>query len=135
VARKVSTRVVLNRQALERSVLAVADGMADAGREAVDMADPPDATPYGAGLVDRGGMIAWVKGRKIDDHSLDGKAPRKPDVRPRSSDIFVVVGFGFPGRYQEFGTEHHAAQPFLTPVMQQIRGEIPGIVARRTRSL
>lgn len=133
---RTSTRVVLNRAALDRAVLAIADGFADAGQESVEMADPPDAPPFGVGLAETGGTLTYVNGKKIAGYGRDGKQPRKPRaVRVKRSDLITIVGFGFPGRFQEFGTVNHAAQPFLTPVMLAIKGEVEGIVRRHTRRL
>lgn len=133
MARRTSARVVLNRQTLDRTVLAVADGFAEAGQIAVDAADPPDAPPYGVGLSKTGGTVTYVNGRKVHGYGKDGRQPRKPRAVRTSSvrGIVAIVGFGFPGRFQEFGTVRHSAQPFLTPVMQAIDDDIPSIVRRQ----
>ena len=35
-------------------------------------------------------------------------------------------------KYQEFGTRHHAAHPFLRPALLESRGEIASIISRAT---
>lgn len=131
MARGPSARVVLNRQALDQAILAVADGFAEAAKLSIEIADPPDRTPYGVGLTKRGGYLAYVNGKKIAGGGRDGRQPKKPRAVNARDGIVVVAGFGFPGRFQELGTVHHGAQPFLTPVMLAIKPQIPAIVARQ----
>lgn len=120
MARK-NTRVVMNRQNANKVTLAIADGMLAVAREVIETARPPDRTPYGEGLVDRGGAIEWSDGKKVGDWSLDGTTVKKPRaVRVPRQGAYAVGGFGFPGRFQEFGTVNHGAQPFLTPAFNEV---------------
>lgn len=141
MARRTSTRVVMNRAAMSRVELALADGLGAVGREVLDDADPPDATPYGEGLVTNGGLLVYIGDKKVAGFGLDGKQPRKPrGVRVRGQhETQVIVGFGFPGRFQELGTVHHPAQPFLTPAMQRVvpRAAIimAGVVQQQLRAI
>jgi hypothetical protein len=114
---KRSARVRLNRGNLNALGLAVANGMESFVRRVVTDADPPDATPYGEGLVTQGGWLVYHRSKKVGGGSLQGKQPRKPrGFRVRGNEsIEAIAGFGFPGRFQEMGTIHHAAQPFLWP--------------------
>jgi hypothetical protein len=98
-------------------------------------ARPPDATPYGEGLVTAGGTLVYVGSKKVGGWSQDGSEPRKPRaLRVRGSDMVVAVaGFGFPGRFQEMGTVNHGAQPFLTPSRDRVEPRVPGIVARAAK--
>lgn len=130
MARRPSARVVLNRARLDDAVLAVADGMAEAARESIETANAPDRTPYGVGLTMRGGFLAYVNGKKIGGAGRDGRQPKKPRAVNTRSGIVVIAGFGFPGRFQELGTIHHGAQPFLTPAMFGARGRILGWIRR-----
>jgi len=117
MARGPSARVVLNRAAMRAVQVAIADGLFEVARTIVDVADPPDATPFGVGLVTQGGVLAYIGDKKVGGWSQRGTQPKKPravKVRGRG-EIMAVAGFGFPGRFQETGTVHHAAQPFLTP--------------------
>jgi len=131
MARGPSARVVLNRAALDRAILAVADGFGEAAKLSIEIAEPPDASPFGVGLTKRGGMLLYVNGKKIWGWGRDGKQPKKPRAANVSSGIVAIAGFGFPGRFQEFGTIHHGAQPFLTPAMLAIKAQIPAIVRRQ----
>lgn len=117
MARKPSARVVLNRSKMSEIGLAVGDGLEAVVRAVVEEAKPPDATPYGDGLVTSGGWLVYRGPDKIAGGSLSGKQPKKPRsfrVRGRTA-IQAIAGFGFPGRFQEIGTQHHPAQPFLWP--------------------
>lgn len=130
MARKRSARVVLARKALDGVTLAVADGANAVVQRIVEVANPPDATPFGSGLVTRGGWLTYVGGKKIDGGGTDGRQPKKPRAfRPRSAGYIVAMaGFGFPARFQEMGTVHHGSQPFLTPARDAVIPAIPGIV-------
>lgn len=138
MARKPSARVVMNRGALDKVTLALADGTLAAAEHIVRAADPPDATPYGEGLVIRGGWLAYVGPNKVGGGGLDGKQPKKPrsmKVRGTGNQIHVIGGFGFPARFQEEGTINHPAQPFLTPALNQAGGDAADIIARTVRPL
>lgn len=133
MARKPTARVVMNRAALDQVTLAVADGALAVAEHIVRSADPPDATPYGEGLVTNGGWLAYVGPNKVGGGGLDGKQPKKPrslQVRGTGDQIHVIGGFGFPARFQEEGTVNHPAQPFLTPMFVAGADETPGIVKR-----
>lgn len=134
--RKTSARVVLNRQALNEVGLAVADGLEEVVRSIVLDAHPPDATPYGAGLVTSGGWLVYHGSKKVAGGSLTGKQPKKPRaVRVMGiGGITAIAGFGFPGRFQEIGTIYHRAQPFLGPSLMRHLGRIPQIMAPATRA-
>jgi hypothetical protein len=128
---KVNARVVLNRAALDAVTLGLADGLFDVARQIVTTARPPSdvetETPAEhreetrrSPLVRNGGAIAWVSGRKIAGFSLDGRAPKKPrEVRTPRGQIVAVAGFGFPGRFTEFGTIHETPHPFLSPAIAE----------------
>jgi HK97 gp10 family phage protein len=133
---KPSSRVVLNRGAIHKMLLAVADGASEVARTVVDVAEPPDATPIGTGLVTSGGYLTYVNGQKVDGWGQDGKQPKPPRAARVSKGVGVVavVGFGFPGRFQEFGTIHHPAQPFLTPARDRVKPQVPSIMAPIVRS-
>lgn len=116
-----SARVVLNRQRTAKVHLAVADGLGAVGLAILRRADPPDATPYGAGLVRNGGLLLYRGRSKLAGFGLDGRQPRKPRaVRLEEDQTVCIVGYGFPGRFQELGTVRQAAQPFLTPAAQAV---------------
>lgn len=131
MANKPSVRVVLNRSAMSKIELAVADGVYAVGLAMLAAADPPDATPYGVGLVRNGGVLGFIGRKKIAGFGLDGRQPTKPRaVRLIDRRTQVVVGFGFPGRFQELGTIRQPARPFLAPVVEQVAPSAPSIMAR-----
>ena len=116
----------INRDKLDEINRGLADGVFDIARAIGTVAEnnAPDAQPYGQGLVGRIGAIAWVLGKKVNEWSSSGARPDKPRaIRVRSAgEIVGVVGAGFPGMFQELGTVHHAAQPFLTPAANEVVG-------------
>lgn len=119
MARGPSTRVVLNRSRFEELALAIADGLGDWARGVIESANPPDAAPFGEGLVTRGGVLVYIGDKKVGGWGTDGRQPKKPRAfRVKGTTaIHVVAGFGFPAMFQEFGTINHGAQPFLTPAL------------------
>jgi hypothetical protein len=130
MARKPSARVVLNRQMLTKLGLAVANGVEEVARTVVETADPPDAAPFGAGLVTRGGWLVYVGNKKVAGGGTDGRQPKKPrEWRPATGAVSGVAGFGFPAMFQEFGTAFHGAQPFLTPAVDRVRPHAGQIMA------
>ena len=130
MARKVNARVVLNRSKLNEVGLAVADGLEVVARAIVEEANPPDATPYGEGLTTRGGWIVYHGTKKVAGGSMTGKQPKKPRAfRVKAGTIAAIAGFGFPGRFQEIGTVHHGAQPFLWPSFTRIEDRIDELMA------
>jgi len=136
MARKPSARVVLNRSNLSKVGLAVADGLEAVVRTIVERADPPDATPYGEGLVTRGGWLVYSGPNKVGGGSLQGKQPKKPRkfvVKGTEGTVAAIAGFGFPGHFQELGTAQHGAQPFLWPALMDVVPDIPSILAVEAR--
>jgi hypothetical protein len=134
MATKRHARVRLSRAAIDGVRLALADGVHAVAKAIVTEADPPDATPFGTGLVTSGGTLAYVGAKKVDGWGQDGKQPKKPRaLRVAGQDAIVAVaGFGFPGRFQEFGTAHHRAQPFLTPARDRVAPRAAGIMRQAT---
>lgn len=112
MARKASARTVLNRKALNDIAGALADGMGMLGAAVIERADPPDAEPFGKGLVTTGDWGVWAGTKKVL-----GSATKPRTERLSRTGLTMLVGFGFPGRFQEKGTINHPAQPFLTPAV------------------
>jgi hypothetical protein len=132
--RKPSVRVVLNRSRLTPDALGLVDGFSEVGKTIIETADPPDATPHGEGLVTSGGYLVYADGKKVDGwHQRGGqpKAPRKAQVS-KTTGVTLIVGWGFPARFQEFGVVHHGPQPFATPARDQVAPAIPDIVSQFT---
>lgn len=116
MARQYSTRVVLNRKTLDEVSLGVADGLLAMADAVIAGARVPDDPAIGEGLIQTGATVAYANG-----HKVGGKAtgPR----RVSRQGIAVFGGFGFPGRFNELGTVHQPARPFLTP---SLMAEVPG---------
>lgn len=137
-----TTRVELNRRALGELAMAFVDGVfevskaivEEAGRNAPDSPLPP--YPLGEGLPKQGGVLVYVGPKQVHAWSLDGSKPKKPravKVRTEAGNIFGIAGFGHPGRFQELGTAHHRAQPFLTPAVSTVGPSVPSILNRVVR--
>jgi hypothetical protein len=107
---KVSTRVVLNRAALDALTRGVADGLGVMATTIVDDARPNDAPPYGEGLIEAGDYGVWANGKKVD-----GTAAKPRGAKVKKTEIVAIGGYGFPARFHEMGTIDTAAYPFLTP--------------------
>jgi hypothetical protein len=110
-------RIVLNRKFFDALTLATADGLFAIAKEIVDGADVPDATPLGQGLVEGGGVLAYVGRKRVGVYGTGGQTavskPRAAKLNPTG--ITVIGGFGFPSRFLETGTIKMGAQPFVTP--------------------
>lgn len=121
--RRRSARVVYNRRTHNALRLGLADGLLQVAEVIVQVAHPPDATPFGEGLVTTGTAGGWIDGRKIG-----GRSPKPRGAIPPTG-IAAVASFGFPGRFQELGTIHHGAQPFLTPAVDAVTPHMGPIMA------
>jgi hypothetical protein len=110
-------RIELNRKAFDAITLAVADGAFALAVSIVEGADVPDAPPYGQGLVEGGGVVAFVGRKRVAVSRPGVKKPRACRLTPFG--ITVAGGYGFPGKYQEQGTVHQSPQPFLTPALME----------------
>lgn len=125
-------RMVINRAAVDQIILATADGLFELAKAIVMAADVPDAAPFGVGLVQGGGVIAFVGNKRVGVWSKTGdtvKKPRAAKLSPKGSDgVTVVFGYGFPGRFQEAGTIKQAGHPFLTPAALATIPEAEGYI-------
>jgi hypothetical protein len=109
-------RIVLNRAAFDQITLAAADGAFELAKAIVLEAAVPDATPLGQGLIEGGGVVAYVGSKRVGMVATAGATSvKKPRRAKLGKDITVVGGFGFPARFVETGTIHMAGHPFLTP--------------------
>lgn len=112
---KVSARTVLNKRALNAFAMGVADGFADMGKRFVEVVKPPDAEPFGKGLVTTPDWGVWVGGKKVD-----GTATKPKSARLNRTGVTLFAGEGFPGRFQELGTVKMPANPHVTPAMLHV---------------
>lgn len=111
-------RMVINRAAVDQIMLATADGLFELGKAIVMNADVPDAAPYGVGLVQGGGAIAFVGKKRVAVFSKYGATSvTKPRQCKLTDGVTVAFGYGFPGRFQEQGTINQPSRPFLTPAV------------------
>lgn len=115
-----AARIVINRDALAEIDRGLATGLEALGDRVLDTVHPPDATPYGRGLVDQGGWISYVDGKVVGTSTPGVKKPKAMAVRGKG--VTLGVGFDFPGRFQEMGTVHQPARPFLTPAVMAVVG-------------
>lgn len=123
-------RMTINRSVIDEAVLALADGLFDTASKIVFSADVPDAPPYGEGLVQGGGVIAYVLGKKVNSTTIGGKQIKPPRAAHVSKQGVVVIGgYGFPARFTELGTLKEHARPFLTPSLQSNIGDTGPAVA------
>jgi hypothetical protein len=116
VARKVTARTVLNKQALNAIAQGFAEGMGALGQAIIEITKPPDAAPFGEGLVTTGDWGVWAGTKKVG-----GTATKPRGVKLSKTGITLIAGYDFPGRFQELGTIHQPARPFFTPsVVEEI---------------
>lgn len=127
MARKPSAKVVLNRANLDKLRRAWAEGVEEIVHTFVEVAEPPDAAPFGQGLVTQGGWLVYVDGKKVGGGSLEGTQPKKPRAAQTSKGIVGVAGFGFPGRFQNEGTVNMAPNPFATRALMQTVAVAPDV--------
>lgn len=131
MAPRKNNRVVLHRATLDALTLGLADGLLALADAVVAAADVPDAPPSGVGLVEAGGTLAYVAGKRV------GGTARKPRaLKVKGRGVVVAGGFGFPARFQEIGTVNQPARPFLTPaLMETVPDAAPFIEAATAKRL
>jgi len=112
MARRVGARTVLNRKCLSAISEGMAEGLESVGATAIENTTPPDAEPFGEGLVTTGDWGLWLGTKKVG-----GTATKPRSVKLGTTGLTLIAGYGFPGRFQEFGTIRQPARPFLTPAM------------------
>lgn len=123
MARKPSVRVIVNRRALGALSAGMADGLEHLGQLWVQTVEPPDAAPYGEGLITTPDFGVWVNRKKVA-----GGATKPRSVKTRKGRIMLAAGEGFPGRFQELGTVHHPPQPHVTPAMLRVLPGAEGVI-------
>lgn len=133
------TRRLRIRLNLDPVYVAISDGLFECARKIAESAaakapDDPDVyvpgtgrepQPYtGYGLRHNWGVMGWTNGKVTKALGADGSSavtkPRGMKTTPTGAD--AMVGFGFPGRYNETGTVHHGATPFLAPATVAFAG-------------
>ena len=86
-------------------------------------AHPPD-DPLTAEVI-QGGAVGYIDGRKIGGQATKPSSER--GLKQRG--IVAFFGFGFPARFQEIGTVHQPARPFLWPAVTETEPEMAGLMA------
>lgn len=125
-------RIVLNRKAFEQIELANVDGLLAVAEEVIETARPPDAPPYGQGLLQGGGTLAYLGNKKVGGQMQDGRNVSKPRSL-RLRDMVAIAGWGFPGRFVELGTVDTSAQPFLTRSVSIVEPQADVVISDRIR--
>jgi hypothetical protein len=131
---KQTSRVILNRSKIDTLRLGIADALFGVALEVLDNTHPPDAPPYGKGLVEGGGAVAWVDKRKVNGTTIGGrqiKKPRSLKLDVGVNGIVAIVGYGFPGRLVHNGSIHNRANPFLRRSGLEVLPEAKGIAGNR----
>jgi hypothetical protein len=114
-----TSRMVLNREALHELDLGMARGLERVAFEVLDRADVPDAPTFGEGLIGSGGWTSYVDGKKVG-----GTVERKPkSFKVRGRGVSVAAGYPSPARFNEMGTVHQPARPFLAPAVVAVVGD------------
>jgi hypothetical protein len=106
--------VQLNGKTVADLRAAAAEGLHAICEQVIANARPPDATPYGEGLVQNHGIAVFVDGRQVA-----GNAETVPPGAEVSEGIVALVGYGFPARFQELGTIRQPARPFFSPAVAE----------------
>jgi hypothetical protein len=115
--RNETSRTVLNRQALTALQAGFVEGMGDMGRAVIERSREraPDQPPLGKGLVQTGNWVVYAGTKKVR-----GTATRPTAVKLSRTGITLVGGFDFPARFNEEGTIHQPARPFVTPSLLEV---------------
>jgi len=131
MAKGFTKRVALHRQAVDQVALAVADGLFEVGKAIIENARPPDLPPFGEGLIEGGGVLAYVDGKKVNGWHKDGKQPKPPRAArvSKGKGAVVIVGWGFPSRLVELGSIHNTPNPFFTPSVDETLPRSQSIMA------
>ena len=132
MAAKRTTRVVLNRRTIEGIHLAIADGAFEVAKEQIALTRVPDAPPYGRGLLEGGGALAWAGKKKIGGTTIGGRQITKPRAVKLADDVIqAIAGYGFHARFVQFGTVDTKANPFF--FLSTVEGRAASIMAKTAK--
>lgn len=100
-------------------IVAISDGLYAVALRIAEAASSaaPDEPPFNVGLPRNYGVMQWALGKVVGAVSGTGStAVSKPrGFSAKGTEAAAVVGFGFPGRFNELGTVHQPSRPFLGP--------------------
>jgi hypothetical protein len=123
-------KVVLNREAFHQIDLANTDGLMAVAEEIIHNVRTPDAPPYGRGLLQGGGWLAYLGSKKIGGQMEDGRNVSKPRSLRDTTQV-AIAGWGFPGRFVELGTVDTHAEPFLTKSVMEVLPSADVVLSKR----
>jgi hypothetical protein len=128
-------------------MVAVADGLMEMARRigeeaAAHAADSPtyinesgQRVPQpaaGYGLPSNWGVMGWTFGNLIEARKATGseRLTKPRALKLQRDSVQAIVGFGFPARFNELGTQDQPARPFLGPAGQAFAtsGEVQPIM-------
>lgn len=123
-------RVILNREALDKVTLAIADSTVALADELLTETErrlrPHRRTGF---LESTGGYVVLVRNRKV---AGPGQKPRA--FRREGETISTIVGYGGPhGHLLEFGTVKQRPRPWFRPAVDEVAGRAATILATTIR--
>lgn len=120
MTRKPSVRVVQNRKALTALRSGLVDSLEAFGQQLIAGITPPDDPTTETRIVGDWGV--WSDGKKV---AGTAKKPRRADIKKGA---VLLAGFPFPARFNEMGTIHQPARPFLTPRHLEMLSAFPNLL-------
>lgn len=138
------SRLRLKQSRLREIPLAVSHGMLEVGKAIAEeyakrSADSPlDPYPINEGLPRQVGVLVYVANQKVQGWSRRGDQPTKPRgarVATKELDCVALVGVGFPGRLNEYGTIDTPAHPAFVPARDRVAPNAARIVATYTKPI
>jgi len=114
----------ISEKVIQQSLQAGASYMKDEARV---------SAPYGSGSHERFATLVHTKhGDYMHLHHLRDMIKTKVLIATKiSCEIIVTVGKGFWGMFDEFGSEHQSARPWLRPVFDRTKTQVIDIVGRQ----
>ena len=129
-------RMELNRSRIDQTIVAIGAGLNQWAQETCELIsrNAPDSPympfPLHEGLPNQGGALIYFDSKKI--YSVHGRGRGEPRV-PRAATIrrtrglVMIIGWGFPARFNEYGTAKMDATPFVGPGIYEMLPRIPEI--------
>ncbi|HUW17469.1 MAG TPA: hypothetical protein VMW94_10355 [Actinomycetes bacterium] len=125
-------KIVMNKAGVDALFAGMADGLAELGEKIIAEAAakaPRDAAAAAAAgrpmLKDTGSVVVWGQGKLVvgsGDRKASAQKPR--GLKTPKDQVVMIAGFGsFVAHFNELGTVHMPARPFLTPA---ILANVPG---------
>lgn len=112
MARRISSKTVLNRKSLTLLRGAFVDGMEQIGIDLIARTEPLDDPTTQEKIIGDWGI--WVDGKKVAGTATK---PRRENVK---SGITLLAGFPFPMRFGEMGTIDQPSRPRFSPTLSEV---------------